>query len=68
MLEAREKRNYHFPSRNFPGSIPDLPGDGELEGFLADLRFSSKTLFFYFWNQKKYCFIVEKFLFEVWDR
>ena len=29
-LETHEKRDALFPSRNFPGSIPDLPGDGEV--------------------------------------
>ena len=28
-LEAHEKRDGVFSSRNFPGSLPDLPGDGE---------------------------------------
>ena len=29
-LETHEKRVDVFPWRNFPGSLPDLPEDGEL--------------------------------------
>ena len=29
-LETHEKRDAHFPSRNFPAPCIDLAGDGEL--------------------------------------
>ena len=29
-LETHEKRDAHFPSRNFPAPCIDLPGDGDL--------------------------------------